>query len=196
MEEIWRPISGLEEHYEVSNLGRVRRIKSGYGTSAGRYLNFIDNGNGYAIASMSKDSTHYRRYVHRLVAEAFIPNPDGKPEVNHIDGNKRNNRVDNLEWVTRAENNAHMFRTGLVDMERFRESKRKPKSETTKQHMSLAQKGNTKCKGLIWVNNNQISTRIRPEYLEEYISRGYKKGRKVKDEYSFPSIDVISMEAI
>ena len=178
MEELWKPISGLEDNYEVSNLGRVRRIKSGCGTQAGRILHFLNHSNGYVIAPMSLNSKKYRRYVHRLVAEAFIPNPDNKPEVNHIDGNKRNNCVDNLEWVTRSENNTHMFRSGLVDMDRFKESKRKSKSETTRQRMSNAQLGNQKSKGLIWVTNNDKSVRIKPEYLDEYLSRGYKKGRK------------------
>lgn len=181
MEE-WRPVRGLEDNYEVSNLGRVRRIKSGCGTYEGRILNFLNHSNGYVIAPMTLNSKKHRRYVHRMVAEAFIPNPDGKPEVNHIDGNKHNNCVDNLEWATRSENNRHMFRTGLVDMAKFAESKRKPKSETTKQRMSIAQKGNQKSKGLIWVANHDELRRVKPEDLEEYLSRGYTKGRKIINE--------------
>lgn len=181
MEE-WRPISGLEENYEVSNLGRVRRIKTGCGTYEGRILHFSNHNHGYLIASMSLNAKHHRRYVHRLVAEAFIPNPDGKPEVNHIDGNKHNNCVDNLEWCTRAENNRHMFRTGLVDMKKFGESKRKPKSEVTKRRMSLAQRGNQKSKGLIWVGNHNELKRVKPEDLEKYLSQGYVRGRKIVHE--------------
>lgn len=182
MEELWRPISGLEDNYEVSNLGRVRRIKSGCGTYEGRILNFIENGKGYVIAPMTLNSKKYRRYVHRLVADAFIPNPDGKPEVNHIDGNKRNNCVDNLEWVTRSENCAHACRTGLFDMSRVINANRKPRTEATKQRMSMAQKGNQKSKGLIWVGNHDELKRVKPEDLEEYLSRGYKKGRKILNE--------------
>lgn len=186
MEE-WRPIRGLEENYEVSNLGRVRRIKTGCGTYEGRILNFVNHNNGYLIASMSLNAKHYRRFVHRLVAEAFIPNPEGKPEVNHIDGNKRNNCVDNLEWCTRAENNRHMFRTGLVDMKKFGESHRKPKTEITKQRMSLAQRGNQKSKGLIWVGNHNQLKRVKPEELEEYLSHGYIRGRRLKNEVDTPT---------
>lgn len=68
------------------------------------------NGNGYLIAALCKNGKYTNKYIHRLVAEAFIPNPENKPQVNHKDGNKSNNCVENLEWVTRYENDIHKYR--------------------------------------------------------------------------------------
>lgn len=76
----------------------LRKLKFGVGTA--NYLSVV----------LCKNGQHYRKFVHRLVAEAFIPNPENKPEVNHIDGNPSNNRVENLEWVTRSENIKHSYR--------------------------------------------------------------------------------------
>lgn len=66
--------------------------------------------NGYKIATLTNNGKTYRKLVHRLVAETFVPNPKNKPEVNHIDGNTLNNRVENLEFVTKSENELHKFR--------------------------------------------------------------------------------------
>lgn len=68
---------------------------------------------GYLGVTLSKGGKSYHKRLHRLIAEAFVPNPDGKPEVNHIDGDKQNNRADNLEWCTKSENMNHAYRTGL-----------------------------------------------------------------------------------
>ena len=95
--------STLSPHFLVSSDGCV------YSAKSHMLLKPSDNGNGYLYVSDGK--RHY--YVHRLVAVAFIPNPDNKPEVNHIDGNKSNNNASNLEWCTRRENKLHMHRTGL-----------------------------------------------------------------------------------
>lgn len=110
MVEEWRTIEGFDE-YEVSNMGLVR--------SKDRFVNVSGNGkrlikgqilkshscrHGYQYLSLCSKSKHTHFQVHRLVAQAFIPNPGNKPQVNHIDNNPRNNRVDNLEWVTAQEN--------------------------------------------------------------------------------------------
>lgn len=81
--------------------------------------------NGYLLVNLYKDRQSYTRKVHRLVAEAFIPNPDNKTQVNHKDGNKSNNHVINLEWSTQSENMRHAYRNGLnhiSDLQRKRTS--------------------------------------------------------------------------
>lgn len=119
MEEIWKSVAGYEGKYEVSNLGRVKglcRVIEYYNpktqninkqTISEKIMTISDNGKGYKKVNLSKENKVTQRYVHRLVAEAFIPNPLNKPEVNHIDYDKSNNKLDNLEWVTSKENNAH-----------------------------------------------------------------------------------------
>ena len=105
MEEIWKDIKGYEGIYQVSNLGRVKRV------TTGRILKGVKNRTGYLKVSLYKNSIKYVKTIHRLVAEAFIPNPESKPQVNNIDEDKTNNRVDNLEWMTATENNTHGTRT-------------------------------------------------------------------------------------
>ena len=92
MEE-WRAVVGYEGKYEVSNLGQVRSRKLHTDLVLKQYPGT------YKSIYLHKQGRHYK-LIHRLVAEAFIPNPDNKPQVNHIDGNKLNNNVSNLEWVT------------------------------------------------------------------------------------------------
>ena len=101
MEEIWKDIEGYEGLYQVSNLGR---IKSLHGLSEKIMKNSNGSG-GYQKLSLTKNKIPKNFFVHRLVAQAFIPNPESKPEVNHIDEDKTNNRVDNLNWMTSKENN-------------------------------------------------------------------------------------------
>ncbi len=99
MKEEWKPIKDFE-NYEVSNLGRVRN-------SRGHIMKLHQNQVGYYQAPMSKNGKAYLKCVHKLVAEAFIENPRGCTEVNHIDETRANNRVDNLEWCTHRENILH-----------------------------------------------------------------------------------------
>ena len=116
MEEIWKNIEGYEALYQVSNLGRVRSFgrdlmrKSRYGTMApyhisGRVLKPLHSQGDYCYVHLfDKDGTSTNHKVHRLVAKAFVPNPDNLNEVNHIDEDKDNNRADNLEWCKHAYN--------------------------------------------------------------------------------------------
>ena len=100
MEEIWRDIDGYEGLYQVSNKGRVKSLKWG----KERILRPRDNGRGYLRVQLTKENTSKHIRVHRLVARAFIPNPHNLPEINHIDENKKNNSVENLEWCDRRYN--------------------------------------------------------------------------------------------
>lgn len=105
--ESWKDIVGYEGYYEVSTHGRVRNTRTGmiknqYVQSNGKYLQ----------VSLWKGNKEKRCLVHRLVAIAFIPNPEDKPQVNHLDKNDKNNHVQNLEWVTISENHLHAFANG------------------------------------------------------------------------------------
>ena len=98
-------------HYTVRVDGKIISYK-GYTSSKPIVVKSINGPHGYQKVNISMHGKEKLISVHRLVAEAFIPNPDNKPEVNHKDGNKKNNAVWNLEWVTSKENIAHAYRTG------------------------------------------------------------------------------------
>lgn len=111
MTEIWKDIEGYEGLYAVSNMGRVksydkwieRKSDKGY-LMPGRMMKLVKITNGYLTVSVRKNGNVKVLYVHRLVAKAFIDNPNGYDEVNHIDENKENNTVDNLEWCNHLYN--------------------------------------------------------------------------------------------
>lgn len=111
MKELWKPIEGTNGKYEVSNTGKVRSLNYGR-LGITKELKSWDNG-GYERVNLTIAKKQSKKLVHRLVAEAFIPNPENKSEVNHIDGDKHNNHVDNLEWTTHDENIYHADKTGL-----------------------------------------------------------------------------------
>lgn len=109
MIEIWRDIDGYDGKYQVSNLGRVRSFWRG----EPRIMEPHNTGNGYLQAHLFHDGKRKHALIHRLVALAFIPNPESKPQINHINGIKTDNRVENLEWSTSFENQRHAVATGL-----------------------------------------------------------------------------------
>jgi hypothetical protein len=118
--ETWRDIPNTNGQYKVSDTGKVMTTKTG------RILSPAIDARGYERVCLFKVDRDRRYKVHRLVASAFIPNPDGKKQVNHKDGNKRNNCVSNLEWVTNEENMNHSRANGLHDgHKRFCNSKKK-----------------------------------------------------------------------
>lgn len=119
MKEEFRNIVGYEGLYQVSNLGNIKSLErtktnhSKYQLVNGRILKSSINHKGYVYVILYKNNKQKGYLVHRLVAEAFIPNPENKPQVNHIDGNKLNNHVSNLEWVSQQENMQHALSNGL-----------------------------------------------------------------------------------
>lgn len=150
MSEIWKDVLNYEGIYQVSNLGNVRNIKRG-NSLKGRLDTY-----GYYRVILSKKGSHYKNFqIHRLVAQAFIPNPDNKPQVDHINTIRTDNRVENLRWVTYRENNLNP-----ITMEKYRNMKhweytpetrkkmsesakkrvRFPSSEETKRRQSIARK--------------------------------------------------------
>lgn len=115
--EIWKPIEGYEEIYKISNFGRVKRLFQIYqGRKFKEKLLKIsyNPGTGYEYVGLRKNGHNKNYSIHRLVAKAFISNSNDYSDVNHIDGNKRNNRYDNLEWCTRSYNLAHAIKIGLI----------------------------------------------------------------------------------
>jgi hypothetical protein len=112
--EQWLPVVGFEGWYEVSNFGRVKRVRKGAGSYPNRVLKQSPTSNGYLSVNLSKLNKRSTRHVHVLVAQAFIPNPLGLPQVNHKNGKEKlNNDVSNLEWTTAKGNAQHAFKTGL-----------------------------------------------------------------------------------
>lgn len=118
MKEIWKDIKDYEGLYQVSNLGRIKSIKNN-NIKYGHYKDFIlsqtdNNSFHYMRCGLCKNGKLKYYAVHRLVAQAFIPNTNNYLEVNHKDGDKSNNCVDNLEWCTRSQNMKHAIKYGLL----------------------------------------------------------------------------------
>ena len=122
--EIWKDIPGFEDAYQVSSNGNIRS-KDRYvsnrpsGESVrlikGQSIHQFINNSGYSYVNISKGHRRYKHeYVHRLVADAFIPNPLKLPTINHIDGNKQNNQILNLEWNSYSDNNQHAYDHNLT----------------------------------------------------------------------------------
>lgn len=121
MIEVWKPLPKYNNCYEVSNLGRVRSIKRLVKGSRGSLqikpsvvLTPRTKANGYQSVHIRLDGTNSYPLVHRLVATVFLPNDNNLPQVNHKDGNKLNNRVENLEWCSASQNMKHAFELGLA----------------------------------------------------------------------------------
>jgi hypothetical protein len=108
MKETWKSIEEFEGLYEISNYGRIKSFQKN--KRSGYILKVINSSGWYLSTSLIKDKIRKTYRIHRLVAKAFISNPDNKSQVNHKDGNKQNNNVQNLEWVTPSENIQHAIK--------------------------------------------------------------------------------------
>lgn len=126
-EEIWKDIEGFEGMYQISSNGRVKSLpRTTWFTNKNGESKFISvrgrimkpHKQKYLKAYLNLNGNTNMISVHRLVAMSFIPNPENKPQVNHVDGDKFNNNVNNLEWVTLSENRRHAFDTGLQSPKR------------------------------------------------------------------------------
>lgn len=145
MDEIWADIPHYEGHYQVSNLGRVKslyyRNNNSFIPNREKILKQLD-ANGYKRVRLFEKGIHNQFSVHRLVAQVFIPNPENKPCINHIDGNKENNKVDNLEWCTYSENEQHSRKVlGKEPINRKKVNQYDLKDNFLKQFKSLAEAG-------------------------------------------------------
>lgn len=117
--EVWKPVPGYEGLYEISNMGNVKSLarmkpyRDGFRRFPGGILKPNKINGGYRLVMLTNSHTRKGFLVHRLVAESFIENPNCLPQVNHIDGNKENNTVSNLEWCTAKENMLHSVKNRL-----------------------------------------------------------------------------------
>lgn len=144
MEEIWKDILGYEGIYQVSNLGNVKSLDRDYIAGSGsirhiseHFIKPFKTPKGYLTVQLFKNGKGRTTLVHRLVAEAFIPNPDNKPQVDHINGDKKLNVASNLRWATNEEN----CRNPNTIWKSHR-----PHTEEWKQRMSALKKGKTPSK--------------------------------------------------
>lgn len=151
MTEVWKPVAGFEGLYEVSNLGNIKALaRSVYSTKTGKLhqrrpekiLKPNIGPRGYALVVLCKEGKTFPWLVHRLVASAFIPNPENKLEVDHVDTDTTNNNASNLRWVTRKENSLNpLTRAHNSEAKQGHPCFLKYHTEETKQKLSNARKG-------------------------------------------------------
>lgn len=128
MKEIWKDVKGYEGLYKVSNLGNIKRIlfiNNKVIKKQDKLLKPQINKRNRIYITLYKEGKKKNCIVHRLIAEAFIPNPNNYPEVNHIDGNSLNNNVNNLEWCTKKYNCKHAYDNNLSKLKKYNENNKK-----------------------------------------------------------------------
>ena len=163
VKETWRPIDDFS-NYEVSDLGRVRS------NITGKILR-QKNDRGYDRVQLYKDGVASSKCVHRLVGKAFLDNPSNKKEINHLDGDKRNNRVENLEWCTRSENLRHAFANGL----------KQPSGGLPKRRLEVVETG------MIYDSVHECARRMKLD--QGHINQCLSGQRKTHNRYHFRYVD-------
>lgn len=181
MKEIWKDIENFEGYYQVSDKGRVRsldRIIKGNRNSSyvrkGQLLSPIFNSEGYLSVNLTKEHQQKGMRINRLVAQAFIENPNNLPEVNHKDFNKQNNFVNNLEWMTTKENSQHFFSSKISEVRNKKlRHENNPRSRVNwndaKLIRKLREEFKLKVKTLMWLfdlSNSQVNRII---YYQQWI---------------------------
>lgn len=155
MDEVWKEIPGFEGKYMASSSGKIMSLNFRGVSGRKGILKQSQDRYGYLKCSLYKNGKQMYFSVHRLVLLTFVPNAEGKPAINHINGNKKDNHVENLEWVTCSENTQHAYRNGLIPKtsERKRESSKnniriaiasnigRKASDETRKRMSEARRG-------------------------------------------------------
>lgn len=152
--EKWKTISN-NKNYMISNAGRIRHANDNVDHST------RDN-KGYLVTDLYKDGQRFTHRVHRLVAQEFIPNPDNKPCINHIDGNKHNNNSSNLEWVTKKENSKHAWVNGLAKPSKSMLGRKNPNAGRKGKPFRIVETGEVfetlhECEKVINGNNRHIN---------------------------------------
>ena len=158
--EVWKKVEGFKG-YEISNLGRVKSLQRYVDNHSGfkkllkeKYLKNHISKTGYCIVDLKENNKRKTFKVHRLIAIHFIEKIEGKEFVNHIDGNKLNNEISNLEWCCIAENNKHARETGLVDQNGYKSNK----ASFTKEQALFIKESNKSIKELSIYFNVSFST--------------------------------------
>lgn len=164
-------IKNMDTHYEVSRYGDVKN------TLTGKTLKGSPDRRGYIIVSIWIGNKMYSRPIHRLVAEAFIPNPENKPTVNHKDGNKRNNRVTNLEWATHQENIDHAIATGLRDLRGIKASTNVYTEEQVHQACKMLEAG---------MNGREIAAKMGVSVMLPNRIKYLGKWKHISSQYNIP----------
>jgi len=169
----WKEIKGYEGLYEVSNYGQVRsldKVDCLGRERKGRVLKQQKHKRGYLNIGLTKNKIRKMCYVHRLVAQAFVLNPENKAEVNHIDGDKENNLAENLEWVTSSENNQHAYNTGLNQaLNRAKGEKHGESKLTEKQVVEI----------YVRVHNGESGRKLASEFnVTHYTISDIKRGKR------------------
>lgn len=164
--EIWKDIKGYEGLYQVSNLGRVRSldryVKQNHNTKQlkkGKIIQPTKNHKGYLGLKLCKENTSKKVSIHRLVAQTFIPNLENKPQVNHIDGDKTNNRIENLEWCTNSENQIHAYKMGLnkvTEEQRRKISQRQKGRKVTEKEKRIRRENAKNKKKVKCINTGEV----------------------------------------